>query len=60
MGIFEYASQQSTDGVWTDYRDSYCSRSIPTIQKGLGVKHTVGKKNLYVEGGGVLKRFWKS
>lgn len=55
MGIFEYASQKSTDGVWTDYRDSDCGQSIQTIQKGFGVKHTVGNENLYVEGGDVKK-----
>jgi hypothetical protein len=55
MGIFEYSSQQSKDGLWTDYRDSDCGRSILTIQKGFGVKHTVGNENLYVEGGGCEK-----
>lgn len=55
MGIFEYASQHSTDSVWTDYRDSECGQSIPSIQKGFGVKHTVGNENLYVEGGDAKK-----
>jgi len=55
LGLMEYAntvvSQTEGDGkIWAAFRNSECGQTIPAIQLGFRVKHTVGNNNMYVNG----------